>query len=267
MDLSGGRNSKTSLAILEFYPKERKTFLLDIREGFEPDLGVTRDERLIQNLRELAPTLLAANVPTSFPPCVTCQKKCPLPRNCHVPEVKWMREWSRRKLQHREWTPYTQRAIELWVRSEFIEHLPKEVRPDLDETLGGSKAPLTSRMNFLKRHLVGPEVLEVWPKISLLLLARRLRIPKRVLVKVRDLEYGASARQEILDTLCATSSLFIYEGDQRRLAESLGVFDAFLCAWVGLLHHLKLTEARPTKFPRRATWLTFPQVNEDSRLP
>ena len=226
LELAGAKNQKTSLAALEYYPKEQKIFLLDIFERISSKKNQTGDEALLELIGELAGELthdlgpgavkMGVNVPLGLPPCITCERKtCPLPRRCTVPAVKWMRDTMRKNLKSNEKfkaseiTPYTQRPIEIWVRHHLMPHLPESHRFEVDETLGGNKAPLTARIGFLKRHLTALDITEVWPKLTVSRLAVGLGLNKRTVATYRNLETGVHAREEILENSGRSTPRFL----------------------------------------------------------
>jgi hypothetical protein len=260
LELAGAKNHKTAIAVLEHYPKERKIFLLDIHDR----LG-SGDAALLETLAELRSgiTKVGVNVPLELPPCITCTRKtCPLPEKCTVPAVKWMRESTRKaarnKLKTLEFTPYTQRPTELWVRYNVLSELQDHERFEIDETLGGNKAPLTARMHFIRRHLGDAELSEVWPKLSVATMASGLGLSKRVISTYRHLEEGIQSREQILEALCEREGIFIYERDVQKLAVSLAAFDAFVCALTVLLTDLGRTASPPTNFPDTSGWVVYP---------
>jgi hypothetical protein len=82
-----------------------------------------------------------------------------------------MREFARKASNQRsdprirEFTAYTTRPVELWLRHAVLPTLEPRARFDVDEAMGSNRAPLLARMRFLARHL--PEIrssrLRVWP--------------------------------------------------------------------------------------------------------
>jgi len=255
LELAGAKNQKTSVAVLEFYRRARKLFLIDIFEKIAQEDHQTGDEALLALLGELknGPTPMGVNVPLELPPCLKCTRKsCPLPAHCTVPSVQWMRELQNQQLHRlKEFTPYTQRPIELWIKSQGL--------PPMDETLGGNRAPLTARMFFLKRHLQDMPLIEVWPKLSLKILASQLNIPPRIASSYRQLESGVDSREEILQILSKKLELFIYERDMRKLAQSLNSFDAFICALTALLAEENQCAPIPQGFPISTGWVHYPK--------
>ena len=148
LDLAGARNQKTVLAILEYYPKEQKTFLLDTYEHIGESDTKTGDEVLLSIIFELKSEAakMAVNVPLDLPPCITCRLgSCPLPSKCRVSEVKWMQSLIH-KLHLKQATPYTQRPVELWIKNKVLPRLPKNQKLEIDEALGGNKAPLSENI-------------------------------------------------------------------------------------------------------------------------
>jgi hypothetical protein len=269
LELSGAKNQKTSLAALEFYPKERKIFLLDIYDRITPHDSQSNDQALLDLIDELQPGVakLGVNVPLELPPCITCSRKtCPLPAECSVPSVKWMRNFNQSLAQsdyHQrkilEFTPYTQRPFELWARYLILPELSPNFHFEIDETLGGNRAPLTARMQFLQRHLHNTPLIEVWPKLSIALLARDLEMDNSIVSNYRTLEEGIHCREEILSQLARGKEIFIYERDMRKLAQSLPAFDAFVCAFTALLSDQMECAKPPKGFPIQSGWIQYPE--------
>lgn len=264
LELAGAKNQKTSLAVLEYYPKERKTFLLDIFDRIANHDGQTGDEAVLEVIQEENHQVkkMGVNVALELPPCIGCTRKiCPMPARCTVPSVKWMREFTRKSQYTREFTPYTQRPIELWVRNQLLEEFTFEI----DETLGGNRAPLSARMNFLKRHLTHTPLVEVWPKLSVMLLTFQMGLSKRTLTSYRHLEEGVHSREEILNQIIKHREVFIYDRDLRKLSTSLTAFDAFICAFTALLSDLDQCAPIPKGFPVSSGWIQYPMHVQKTR--
>ena len=271
LELAGAKNPKTSLSVLEFYPKEGKVFLLDVYDHIQNAEHETGDEALLETLQEVTSqenqriSKLGVNVPTELPPCIPCTKKtCPLPAKCTVPTVKWMRETVKKctdqdlaGINIREFTPYTQRPFEIWARYHILSKLPESHRFEIDEALGGNKAPLTSRIHFLKKHLSSIQMVEVWPKLAIAALATDLPISKKTISNYRKPEQGYQSRLELLECIALKRGVFIYDRDLKKLAGSLTAFDSFLCAYIALLSDLGLTVKPPKGFPKSSTWVHY----------
>lgn len=272
LELAGAKNQKTSLAVLEYYPKEQKVFLLDIYDKISAQENQSGDEALIETLNEAISherhrvAKMGVNVPTVLPPCIECTSRtCRVQKKCALPAVKWMRDLTKKAAEIedlpvnvRDFTPYTQRPFELYARYRLLPLLPKDFRFEIDEALGGNRAPLTARMHYLKRHLHDLEVVEVWPKLTISLLAIQLGIPKRTIAAHRKPEDGFQARMDLLDAIAIKRGVFIYDRDLKKLASSLTAFDSFLCAYTALLSDRDLTAKPPRGFPVASGWVEYP---------
>ena len=273
LELAGAKNPKTTLAVIEYYPKENKVFLLDIHDRIGAEEDESADHVLIRHLRDQfanhpkGTVSLAVNVPLELPPGIPCTKKTSqFPEKSTLPAVKWMRDTVKKAARSggsgprvKEFTPYTQRPIELWVRYHVFPDLPERLHFDIDETLGGNKAPLTARMQFLKYHLAETKMFEVWPKLTVGCLAAKLKLSGRVLSSYRRLEEGAFARSEILEAFSKSFGIFIYEKDVRKLSHSLSAFDAFVCAYTALLADNGKCAVPPKGFPVSSGWVHYPE--------
>lgn len=278
LELSGAKNNKTTIAVLEYYPKEKKVFLLDAHSGIGADTDHSSDEALIETIMEHAEgrtkMKMGVNVPLSLPPCITCNRRvCTPSKACNSHEVKWMSSFhqrhqglrakkpvSKRTAKMKEFfTPYTQRPVELWLRHEVMNHLPQKIRFELDETLGGNRAPLTARMHYLQKHLAPFEMHEVLPKLTVALLMPSLKLTFRNLRLYRSLENGAASRQIIIEKMCEHLDIFIYDRDLKKLTTDLNTFDAFLCAYTVLLLDRGECVSKPKNFPVDSGWVEYPK--------
>jgi hypothetical protein len=270
LELSGAKNSKTTLATLEYYPKEKKCFLLDVHTGIGTDENAHADDALIETILEHAdehPDMkIGVNVPTTLPPALTTPNG--------TSEIKWMKIFaakskliqppkkrtSKRNARMKDFfTPYTQRPVELWLKYEVMAKLPEKMRFEIDEAMGGNKAPLTARMFFLKSYLKNYEIHEVLPKLTVALLAPELKISHKTIKQHRQLEDGASARQVIIEKMCDHLDIFIYDRDLKKLTQNLTAFDAFLCAYTVLLFDRNECVNPPKGFPIQSGWVRYPK--------
>lgn len=274
LELSGAKNAKTTLATLEYYPKENKVFLLDVHSGIGADSTKDSDTVLVETILDHAeghPNFkIGVNVPLTLPPCFTCTKKTCSQEVCTSPEVKWMKTMplSKKPVSKKTaklknfFTPYTQRPIELWLKHEVISKLPEKIQFEIDETLGGNKAPLTARMHYLQRHLHKFEIHEVLPKLTVALLMSSQKTSVKLLQNYRKMEEGAEARQIILEKLCERNDIFIYDRDMKKLTQNLNAFDAFLCAYTILLFDQNECVNPPKGFPVSSGWIRYPKSPE-----
>ncbi len=274
VELAGAKNQKTAVAVLEWYAKEEKIFLLDIHDkialaprskndhsevhahGVGPQQ--TGDEALLDLIEELNEGVARTGVNTALdlPPSFGRTTRSA------SASIHWMRELTRKaarsKLKTLDFTPYTQRPVELWIRYHLMAELEPHARFEIDETLGGNRAPLTARMHYLQRFMKGLNLTEVWPKLSIAVLAQQLGLSRRTVQSYRRLEEGVHAREEILEKLTEHEDIFVYERDIRKLSQSLCSFDAFICAYTALLADLGKTAKKPKGYPTGAGWVHYP---------
>ena len=161
--------------------------------------------------------------------------------------------------QKDSFTPYTQRPVELWLKNEVLSRLPPRVRFEIDETLGGNKAPLTGRMHFLKFHLGKYDMHEVLPKLTVALLMPFLKISNRTLAQYRKLEGGVQARETIIERMSENLDIFIYDRDLKKITQNINAFDAFLCAYTVLLYDRNQCVNPPRGFPAQSGWVRYPK--------
>lgn len=270
LELAGAKNQKTSLAVLEYYPREQKVFLLDVYDKITAHDEQTGDEALLETIKEAISqernrvAKLGVNVPTELPPCILCiRRSCITSKRCMDPSVKWMQQIAKRAedeeigVNIHEITPYTQRPFEIWARYQILPRLAKDFRFEIDEALGGNRAPLTARMHYLRRHLGPTPVVEVWPKLTIASLAQAFSLPKRLILNYRKPEEGYAARVELLETIAMKKGVFIYDRDLKKLGQSLTAFDAFVCAYTALLSDRDMTVKAPKNFPKNSSWVEY----------
>lgn len=279
LELAGAKNQKTALSVLEYYPREQKIFLLDVYDRISSHDQQTGDEALLETIHEATSNVshrvakLGVNVPIELPPCIGCVRKaCVHSGKCPVPAVKWMYEQTKKASEDedldmniREITPYTQRPFEIWARYQILPLLQKEFRFEIDEALGGNRAPLTARMHYLQRHLGSLPIVEVWPKLTVSSMAQSLGLPKRQILNYRKPEEGHAARVELLDAIAMKKGVFIYERDLKKLAQSVTAFDSFICAYTALLSDRDLTVKPPKDFPKGSSWVAYFPIQGSKR--
>lgn len=271
LELGGAKGSRTALAVLEYYPRERKTFLLDLHDSIGATEKTSSDETLIGLLEEVSPhaSILAVNVPLTLPPCFDCTTRhCTARGGCSKPEVKWMREFARKASNQRsdprirEFTAYTTRPVELWLRHAVLPTLESRARFDVDEAMGSNRAPLLARIRYIQRHLPEIRTVEALPKLTLARLAVKHSIPMRFLAQYRNLDQGVNARRELLERLSDPLGVFIYERDAKKISENLVAFDAFFCGLTALLVELGRDEPPPRGFPVKSGWIHAPALKD-----
>jgi hypothetical protein len=257
MSLLGGKNDRTSLAVLEYYKDHQKLFLNQLYEKIKGDQKVSSDLILLDQINSFVPDikLLAVDVPLTLPLCLVCRPKCPGIEKCKEAHVQWMWKNYESRLNKKKttkmFTPYTQRCVEMYLASELEEAF------HLQEALGANMAPLTARLQYLKLRLKIP-MIEIYPQLSLWRIGRSLGLSKKYLLpQGRSLDQDTT-RQMFLQALVEKRLVFIYQQDIQRLIDNKDVFNAFLAALTGYLSSRGQCEPRPRSFPPLESWLEFP---------
>jgi hypothetical protein len=268
LDLSGAKNQKTTLAVLQYYPKEAKTFLLDLHSGIGGEGDHSSDQVLLEILDEIlgdagrgGKIRMGVNVPMTLPPCFGCDgNRCRKKKACSSPDSVWATDLLKRlRAKSRGFTAYTQRPVEIWLRHVFLPGLPQRLRFEIDETMGGNRAPLTARMMFLGKVLRSVSISETLPKLSAAVLGEKAGLPVRMLENLRDLDEGASAREELLTAIAKKFDIFVYDRDFRRISQNLSCFDAFFSALTVVLADRGACEKPPRHFPVSSGWIEVPR--------
>jgi hypothetical protein len=272
VSLGGGKTDKTSVAILEYYPDRKRVFLRSLFEKVSAKGEETADDVLEAILLKEAPGLwgIAFDAPLQLPTCVRCDDPCPGPKSCEKDVFEWMRKAhakrGKSKRPNKMFTPYTERACEIWIANE----LEEEFHPS--HALGANAAPLAARAHCLQRRLayrqsaLAPNggvtpFIEVYPKLSLWRMGRDLDVPKSHLRFHKHAVDSDESRHSILKTLIDKQIAFIYQQDLKTMVENSSAFDAFLCAMTAFLKSRGQTEKRPSDFPKGEIWIDFPIQN------
>jgi hypothetical protein len=258
--LAGGKTDKTAVAILEYYPEQKRIFLRTLREKIKSDDESSADLQLHTLLTEEEPNLhtIAFDVPLQLPLCLRCVLKCPGYEKCKVPEIKWMwdvhRKRGKEKKPNKIFTPYTERCAEMYISTA----LEESFHPS--HALGANAAPLTARAHFIRRRL-GAKVpmIETFPKLSLWRIGRALKVPKSHLRFHKHSVEGDEARLQVLKTLIESQIAFIYQQDMKLMVDNSAAFDAFICALTAFLKFQGQCEKPPPGYPKTEAWIEFPK--------
>ena len=260
ISLAGGKSDKACVALVEYYPKNKKIFLSRLFEKIKTEERISADLKIHELIEQNKDTLacVAFDVPWRLPSCMTCVLNCPGYENCKEPHIKWM--WDHfeqhgiKKKPKKIFTPYTQRAIEMHLANEMEESF------FMHHALGSNSAPLLARAHFIRRRL--PEsinVIEVNPRLTLWRIGRTLDVMKSHLRHHRAAFGGDESRRLFLHAMNERDLTFIYHQDMKQMIENSHAFDAFICALTGFLKYKNLTEKRPKDFPPYEDWIEFPR--------
>ncbi|MCB9026676.1 MAG: DUF429 domain-containing protein [Bdellovibrionaceae bacterium] len=259
LSLAGGKTDKTCIAVLEYYPDPGKIFLKELKDKINSEDGKTSSDLELHKALEKISTpleMIAFDVPLQLPKCIRCQLKCPGYDVCQEPEIKWLRKFyiknNLEKKPIRQFTPYTERCIENYLRTELEEAF------NLPHALGANAAPLTARAHYLSRRL-NVECIEVFTKLSLWRIGRSLGVQKSYLRYHKHSIEGEDIREAIIKHLIQKDFTFIYSEDIKTLIANTHAFDAFLCGLTAVLKFTQQVEKRPKGFPKSESWIEIPK--------
>lgn len=257
--LTGGKTDKTAVAVIEYFPSEKKIFLSHLYDNIKPDKIKSSDQVLYELLNNTHKSLktIAIDAPLQPPKCIKCKLKCPGYEVCKEPEIKWMHAIYKKRNKHKKpkkmFTPYTERCAETYISSELEEPFMRS------HTLGANMAPIYARAHFLSRRLGKKNFIEVYPKLSLWRIGRSLQIQKSYLRYHKHSFDGESIREILLEKLSEKNIAFLYDHDRKIMIKHKQAFDAFICALTALFNELDLCEPRPVGFPEDESWIYFPK--------
>lgn len=260
ISLSGGKNDKACVAVVEYYPKYHKVFLSRLFEKIKSDDGISADLKIHEIIEQYKGEVetVAFDVPFNPPLSFDCEPGCVAYENSDAPHIKWMWEHHRKRAAKKKnvrlFTPYTQRAVEMYVATELEEPMI------MHDALGANVAPMMARARYISRRLTLP-LIEVFPKLSVWRIGRSLNVMKSHLRFHKHSVGGDDSRRSILHALSAHNVVFVYEQDVRAMVANNHAFEAFICAFTAFLKYKSQTEPRPAGFPPSEAWIDFPREN------
>lgn len=262
VSLAGGKSDKACVAVIEYYPENKKVFLSRIHEKIKSDEKISGDLKIHELIYQNSEALkyVAFDTPWSLPNCLSCKLKCPGFENCKEPHIEWMWRHQDERLKKKKpkklFTPYTQRCVELFFSTELEEAF------SLHHAMGANSAPLLARALFIQKRIPF-ETIEVFPKLSMWRIGQYLGLMKSTLRDHRAAFGGDESRAQFIQALNEKNLTFIYHQDAKSMVENSHAFDAFLCALTGFLKFKNQTEPRPKKFPASEDWIEFPKEKLD----
>ncbi len=261
VSLGGGKSDKACVAILEYYPSNKKIFLSRLFEKIKSEGKISGDSKihdLIDQDHE-GTELIAFDTPWRLPNCMNCTQKCGGYETCKEPHVLWMwkhfNEHSSKKRPKKLFTPYTQRCIEMYLQTEL------EQTFHMHHAMGANSAPLLARAHFIHQRITQVECIEVFPKLTLWRLGKALKMMNSQLNDHRAAFGGDESRAQFLQTLNDNDIAFIYNQDMKHMVENNHAFEAFLCGFTAFLKYKGVTEKRPKDFPKNEDWIEFPKAD------
>jgi hypothetical protein len=261
LSLGGGKSSKTHLAVVDYFPSEKKLFLTHLFRDIGEQEGLSGDTVLVDLIKENREQLhsIAVDAPLIAPVCVRCKVPCVGVEQCKKPEILWMWEHHQSQDKHKRpnkiFTPYTERCVEQYLNTSLEQPF------QFDHALGSNRAPLWARMVFLSHRLKQSPLIEVFPRLNTWRVGRALKLSKNTLLNYKNSIGGAQHRQHILDKFVDSEWLFIYSQDAKHMVKDAHMFEAVLSGFTAYLHYKKLCENPPKGFPRDEAWVSFPRID------
>jgi hypothetical protein len=258
VSLSGGKNDKTCVTSLEYYPQHNKIFVKDIKDKIPSEEEVSQDKYLLDILNKKDKNLkyIAIDSPLALPNCLT--HVCAGVEKCKAPTTKW--HWAhylklkKKKKNLKLFTPYTERCVERHINYDLEEFF------EIPEALGANKAPLTVRSIYLKNK-IKRNLLEVFPRLSVWRIGTVFKLSKEDLKNYRHAMHGMDCRAVFLQTLIEKDLLFIYDQDLQKLIENPNAFDSMVCALTAYMKHKGQCEKPPKGFPLQEGWIEYPLID------
>ncbi len=266
VSLSGGKTPRTHVAVIDFFPSEKKVFLTHLFRDIGEMNGLTADTVLIDLIKSHKEDVqsISIDAPLTMPKCIRCRLVCPGAEACTQPEIKWMwqhhKAMDRKKNPNKIFTPYTERCVESYLSTQLEQNFP------VDHTLGSNRAPLWARTFFLQKRLKSFKLLEVMPRINTWRIGRELKISKTPLMFYKNSVEGSHHRQTILDRFVDAEWLFIYLQDVKHMVKDVYVFESVMSAFTGLLQYKNLCEKPPKNFPLTEGWVAMPKSSFSQHL-
>lgn len=257
VSMAGGKTNKSAVAMVEYYPKQKKLFLSQLHTKIESTHEESADLKIHNLLTESIGPIhkVAFDVPLTLPKCMRCRLKCPGYEACKEPEIKWLwkhyAQQNKKKRPKKIFTPYTERCAEYHIATQ----LEEVIHPS--HALGANLAPLVARAQFIKRR-IKLKCIEVYPRLSLWRIGRSLGIQKSYLRFHKHSVEGVTIRNAILEKLTDKNVAFLYTQDMKAMIDDANAFEAFLCALTAVFSFVKQCEKKPKGFPAKAPWVDFP---------
>lgn len=259
VSLAGGKSDKACVAILEYYPQNKKIFLSRLFEKIKSEEEISGDLKIHELISQDDQTIkyVAFDTALNLPQCLSCKLKCPGFELCKEPHIDWMwkhyRDHKKGKKPTKLFTPYTQRSVEMLFQTQLEEKF------DIHHAMGANSAPLLARAMYIRNRLPKElECIEVFPKLTMWRLGESLGLMKSTLKDHRAAFGGDDSREKFIQALNEKSIAFIYHQDTKSMIENSHAFEAFLCGMTAFLKYKNLVEPRPKNFPKSEAWIDFP---------
>lgn len=261
LELTGPRVPRSTVAVLDYYPKSQRLILSDLSApGADTE---DLDLALIDFFSEHAQqkqfrngSRIATNAPLGFPPFLS--QKMGSRSSTYKDEVKWMADtWEKLRPRPRKFLDYVHRPVEIYLR-----HLCPE-RFAFADAIGSNQALLTARILRLKED-IDFKIYECSARASFQRICKTLRARSFILKGYSSLADGLEARKDFMQMLQKRlPQLFIFEESLESLILHIHSFHAFIMALTLHLDNKGYCEKVPHDFPQKSQWMLLPRQQID----
>ena len=271
LHLSGSNSQRTAAVILKLDKSHKIPEIDGVYEKIGSIGSIFSDERLLtiivnKNLEQA----IFTDVPLSLPPCGLCERPvCPGVVKCHDLAVAYMLRLShdnRNSKKRRKKRPLNPQSQRLWDMA----HLDDERFSGIDHSYNSGRSSLNIRIKALMKRIRSidkqHELFETSVPHVLAVLAFDFSFSRESCINYRCFEEGFAHRERILRELALRSWVkFSSEGEKERIAGSVDIFHAFICALVNTFYHSRMVTEPPDEVYSSQGWVYLPKINEDQK--
>lgn len=261
LELTGPRVARSTVAVLDYYPKSRRLLLSDL---LVPGAEVEDEDQALVDYFHKESTekqfakkaSIATNAPLGFPPLLA--RKMGGSRQAFTQDVEWMNStWEKLRPHPRKFLDYVHRPVEIYLR-----HLCPE-RFAFADAMGSNQVLIAARALKLKEG-IKLDMHECSPRASFHRICRNLRARTFILKSYSSLTEGLEARKDFMQLLQKKlPELFIFEESLEHLILHIHAFHAFIMALTLHLDQRGYCEKAPPQYPRKTQWMLLPRQQID----
>lgn len=259
INLGGGGSSRTSIAVFKKLPKKdsREIELLNIYPKVGNSKRLNSDKEINAVIKKANPELIAINSPLSLPPCFECKSSCKKSKICKNSKAKYLellsQENRKMKMKGKKYLPYMHRPCDAFIRNKIDSSLSGH------EPMSANMAPIMARGYYLNNFLLHEiPFIEVYPKLSLVMLRSNFRLLKKQVLAYTSILNGKFYRKHLLEVFESELGVRINPLDSEELISCSENFSAFINGYTAYLYMLNNYYKKPSDFPRGASWIVFP---------
>lgn len=261
--LSGPNADRTVIALCEL--RDGRPVLVQIIERIGSRANLSSDERIVEMIinSNSKPTIFV-DVPLGLPPCLRCERSsCPSTIKCDDMSVAYMLSLDTgSKTKRRPFSPQSHRVWDVFSRNH---------NPHFEPSFSANLAPLALRGKILQKRLASLDrehlLMETNISMSLAAMATSLGIAKDKIKLYKSFEHGSTVRHLILKALVEKGLFEAGAFLQEKFVQSLDCFQAAICAWLNVQHHLGRLQSPPAHYLQDESWVWLPISKAVKEMP